>query len=66
VRGARVRFAGRRGRTAENGVARISASLALPGRFAALADKGSRYGLSRLVAVGNAPTAVRAARDGGS
>jgi hypothetical protein len=65
VRGARVRFAGRRGRTAENGVARISASLALPGRFAALADKGSRYGLSRLVAVGNAPTAVRAARDGG-
>jgi hypothetical protein len=65
VPGARVRFAGHRGRTAENGVARISASLALPGRFAALARKGSRYGVSRLVAVGNAPSAVRAARDGG-
>ena len=65
VRGARVRFAGQRGRTAENGVARVSARLGLPGRFAALARKGRRYGLSRLVAVGDAPTAVRAARDGG-
>jgi hypothetical protein len=64
VPGARVRFAGGRGRTGENGVARVNAGLALPGRFAALARKGRRYGLSPLVAVGDAPVLARAARDG--
>jgi hypothetical protein len=64
VPGARVRFGGGRGRTGENGVARVSARLVLPGRFAALARRGRRYGLSPLVAVGDVPALARAARDG--
>ena len=64
VRGARVRFAGYRGRTNKYGRATIEGSLELPGRFSVLARKGSRYGLSELAEVGRAPAPVRAARNG--
>jgi hypothetical protein len=64
VSGARVRFAGYRGRTNRNGRATIGGTLELPGRFAALARKGGRYGLSELTDVGRAPAPVRAARNG--
>ena len=64
VRGARVRFAGYRGRTNKNGWARVKGTLELPGRFSALARKGSRYGLSELAEVGRAPAPARAARNG--
>ena len=64
VRGARVSFAGYRGRTSRNGLATISGRLELPGRFAALARKGRRYGLSPLAEVGRTPAPARAARNG--
>jgi hypothetical protein len=64
VRGARVRFAGNASRTAKNGLATIAVTLELPGRFAALARKGRRYGLSALAEVGSAPAPVRAVRNG--
>lgn len=64
VRGARVRFAGYRGRTNKYGRATIEGTLELPGRFSVLARKGSRYGLSELAEVGRAPAPVRAARNG--
>jgi hypothetical protein len=64
VRGARVSFAGYRGRTAKNGVARVAVRLELPGHFAALARKGHRYGLSGLTTVGDAPARSRIARNG--
>ena len=64
VRGARVRFAGYRGRTNKHGRATIEGTLELPGRFSVLARKGSRYGLSKLAEVGRAPAPVRAARNG--
>ena len=64
VRGARVRFAGYRGRTNKNGWATVEGTLELPGRFSALARKGGRYGLSEPAEVGRAPAPVRAARNG--
>lgn len=64
VRGARVSFAGYRGRTASNGLATISGPLELPGRFAALARKGRRYGLSPLADVGRTPAPARVVRNG--
>jgi hypothetical protein len=60
---ARVSFAGARGLTGPRGVARIRARIELPGRFAALARKGSRYGLSILVEVGRAPAPSRVLRN---
>jgi hypothetical protein len=56
---ARVSFAGGKARTSKDGVATVSATLELPGRFKALARKGRRYGLSDLVDVGVAPAAAR-------
>jgi hypothetical protein len=44
-------------------VARIRTRLELPGRFAALARKGPRYGISRLVEVRRAPAPSRVARN---
>ena len=64
VRGARVSFAGYKGRTAKSGLVTISAALELPGRYAALARKGRRYGLSGLADVGRAAAPARAARNG--
>ncbi len=64
VRGARVRFAGYRGRTNKYGRATIEGTLELPGRFSVVARKGSRFGLSELAEVGRAPAPVRAARNG--
>jgi hypothetical protein len=63
VPGARVSFAGSRSLTGSRGVARIRARVELPGRFAALARKGRRYGLSRLVEVGRAPAPSRVVRN---
>jgi hypothetical protein len=57
VRRARVRFAGGRAHTNGQGLASVSATLELPGRFKALARKGGSYGLSDLVPVGVASTA---------
>jgi len=45
-------------------LATIAVTLELPGRFAALARKGRRYGLSALAEVGSAPAPVRAVRNG--
>jgi hypothetical protein len=63
VRGARVSFAGARGLTGPRGVARVRARIELPGRFAALARRGRRYGLSRRVEVGRSPALARVARN---
>jgi hypothetical protein len=60
VRGARVSFAGGRARTNGQGLAIVSTTLELPGRFKALARKGGSYGLSDLVPVGVASTAPAA------
>jgi hypothetical protein len=59
VRQARVSFAGATARTDEEGIATISTTLELPGRFKALAQKGQNYGVSELVPVGVAPSALR-------
>jgi hypothetical protein len=57
LRGARVSFAGGRAQTNGQGLAIVSTTLELPGRFKALARKGRSYGLSDLVPVGVASTA---------
>ena len=54
LRGARVGFAGATARTGKGGVATLSTTLQLPGRFKALARKDGRYGLSGLVRAGAA------------
>jgi hypothetical protein len=48
---ARVSFAGASGLTGRRGTAVLRPPLELPGRFKAVARKGGRYGLSRLVEV---------------
>jgi hypothetical protein len=55
LRGARVRFAGGTALTGKDGVAVVATRLQLRGRFKALALDGGRYGLSRLVQVGEPP-----------
>jgi hypothetical protein len=52
LRGARVSFAGGKAVTNSHGVATVSTSLELPGRFKALVRKGDDYGISALVPVG--------------
>ncbi|MQA72762.1 MAG: hypothetical protein GEU88_00130 [Solirubrobacterales bacterium] len=66
VRKARVGFAGGVAETNEQGLATIPATLELPGRFGALAQKGGAYGLSELVPVGSTSPAPAgsAARSG--
>jgi hypothetical protein len=59
LRNVRVSFAGGRARTSKRGVATVSTLLELPGRFKALARRGSRYGVSDFVGVGVAPAAAR-------
>jgi hypothetical protein len=61
LREARVTFAGATTRTNKEGVATISAMLERPGRFRAVARKGQNYGVSELVPVGVAPSALSAA-----
>ena len=61
LREARVTFAGATARTNKEGIATISAMLERPGRFRALARKGQNYGVSDLVPVGIAPSALSAA-----
>jgi hypothetical protein len=56
---ARVSFAGGKARTSKDGVATVSTTLELPGRFKALARKGRRYGVSDLVDVAVVPAAAR-------
>ena len=55
VKGAKVRFAGFRStaRTDARGLAKVSADIATPGWFEAVAIKSKRYGLSRTVTIGN-------------
>jgi len=60
LRQARVSFAGGTARTDKEGIATISTTLELPGRFKALAQKGQNYGVSELVPIGFAPSALRA------
>jgi hypothetical protein len=55
VAGARVSFAGASGVTNRRGTVVVWPPLELPGRYAALARQGGRYGLSNLVEVGLAP-----------
>jgi hypothetical protein len=55
VAGARVSFAGASGVTNSRGTVAIWPPLDLPGRYAALARQGGRYGLSDLVEVGLGP-----------
>jgi hypothetical protein len=54
VRHARVGFAGGTARTGKRGLAVVSAKLERPGRFSAFVRKGQKFGVSSLVAVGNA------------
>ena len=54
-----VSFAGATARTDKEGIATVSTTLELPGRFGALAQKGQNYGVSELVPVGVAPSALR-------
>jgi hypothetical protein len=61
LRWARVSFAGATARTNKEGTATISGVLERPGRFRALAQKGQNYGVSELVPVGIAPSALSAA-----
>ncbi len=61
LREARVTFAGATGRTNKEGIATLSTMLERPGRFRALARKGQNYGVSELVPVGVAPSALSAA-----
>jgi len=55
-----VSFAGGTARTDKQGIATVSTTLELPGRFKALAQKGQNYGASELVSIGLAPSAQRA------
>jgi hypothetical protein len=59
LRRARVSFAGGAARTNKGGIATISTTLELPGRFRALAQKGQNYGVSELVPIGIASSALR-------
>ena len=59
LRQARVRFAGGTARTDKEGIATVSTTLELPGRFKALAQKGQSYGVSGLASIGVAPAALR-------
>ncbi|HEY7150170.1 MAG TPA: hypothetical protein VH391_00665 [Solirubrobacterales bacterium] len=52
LRGARASFAGAKAVTDSHGVATVSTTLELPGRFKALVRKGTDYGVSALVPVG--------------
>ena len=61
LREARVTFAGATARTNKEGIANLSTMLERPGRFRALARKGQNYGVSELVSVGVAASAVSAA-----
>jgi hypothetical protein len=60
LRRARVSFAGATARTDKEGIATVSTMLERPGRFKALAQKGQNYGVSELVPIGLAPSALRA------
>jgi hypothetical protein len=64
VHGARVRFAGEQAtaRTSRQGLAQVFATVDVPGRFAAFARKGKRYGISNLVPVGIDATAGASVR----
>jgi hypothetical protein len=59
LRRARVSFAGGSARTDKKGIATVSTTLELPGRFKALVRKGQNYGASELVPIGVAPAALR-------
>jgi hypothetical protein len=59
LRRARVSFADGRARTDKEGIATVSTTLELPGRFKALVRKGQNYGVSELVPIGVAPAALR-------
>jgi hypothetical protein len=59
LRQARVSFAGGTARTDKEGIATVSTTLELPGRFKALAEKGQNYGTSELVPIGVASSALR-------
>jgi len=59
LRQARVSFAGATARTDKEGIATVSTTLELPGRFKALAQKGQNYGVSELVPIGVASSALR-------
>jgi hypothetical protein len=59
LRQARVSFAGGTARTDNEGIATVSTTLELQGRFKALAQKGQNYGVSELVPIGVAPSALR-------
>ena len=54
LRQARVSFAGSEARTDKDGLATVSTTLELPGRFGALVSKGQNYGISELVPIGPA------------
>jgi hypothetical protein len=58
LREARVSFAGATTRTDKEGVANVATTLERPGRFRALAQRGQNYGVSELVPVGVAASAV--------
>jgi hypothetical protein len=57
LRQARVSFAGGTARTDERGLATVTTTLELPGRFRALVRRGQNYGVSGLVPIGVAPSA---------
>jgi hypothetical protein len=57
LRQARVSFAGGMARTDKKGLATVSTTLQLPGRFGALVTKGQNYGISELVSIGLASAA---------
>jgi hypothetical protein len=59
LREARVAFAGAAARTDKDGVATVSTTLEVPGRFKALAQKGQNYGVSALVPLGIPPSTLR-------
>jgi hypothetical protein len=58
LRRGHVSFAGGKARTNRNGIAIVDATLKRPGRFKALVQKGRRYGISGLVAVGVSPASA--------
>jgi hypothetical protein len=60
LRQARVSFAGATARTNKQGIAIVSTTLERPGRFRALAQQGQNYGVSELVPVGIASSALSA------
>jgi hypothetical protein len=53
-----VSFAGGTARTDKEGIATVSTTLELPGRFKAVAQKAQNYGVSELVPIGVAPSAL--------